>query len=144
MKMKVKNPLFLLLLVFFAAGWVPDISYSADSVALKQSDEPPIIPIGLDAYRMWDRLAYHRIGVRAYMRSTYDRQGNNRTADASHFLYQESNDYNVTLDVRGPGVLYFKRTNHWHGSPRHYEVVAEGGKLAADQNCFYSNISISE
>ena len=42
-----------------------------------------MIPVGLDAYRMWDRLPYHRIGVRAYMRSTYDREGNNRTADAS-------------------------------------------------------------
>ena len=95
---------------------------SAQSTVLKQSTEPPMIPVGLDAYRMWDRLPYHRIGVRAYMRSTYDRQGNNRTADASHFLYQESDDFNVTLDVRGTGVLYFKRTNHWHGSPWHYEI----------------------
>src|SRR4030095_8775337 len=28
----------------------------------------------------------------------------------------------VWLDVGGPGVLYFARYNHWHGSPRHYEV----------------------
>jgi hypothetical protein len=74
---------------------------------------------------MWDKLAYHRIGVRAYMRSTYDREGNNRSADASHFLYQESDEFNVALDVKGPGVLYFKRTNHWHGSPWHYEVDGE-------------------
>jgi len=123
--MKIKKSLCLLLLAFLVSGWVPDISYSTDSSVLKESDEPPIIPIGLDAYRMWDRLAYHRIGVRAYMRSTYDCQGNNRTADASHFLYQESDEYNVTLDVKGPGVLYFKRTNHWHGSPWHYEVDGE-------------------
>ena len=84
--------------------------------------EPPVIPVGLDAYRMWDRWPYQRIGVRAYMRSTYDRTGGNRTADASHFLYQESDDFNVTLDVLGPGVLYFVRYNHWHGSPWHYEV----------------------
>jgi hypothetical protein len=71
---------------------------------------------------MWDRLPYHRIGVRAYMRSTYDREGNNRSADASHYLYQQSDDFNVSLDVEGSGVLYFKRTNHWHGSPWHYEV----------------------
>lgn len=89
---------------------------------LSQSDEPPMVPVGLDAYLMWDRLPYQRIGVRAYMRSTYDRQGNNRTADASHYLYQESDTFNVALDVKGPGVLYFKRTNHWHGSPWHYEV----------------------
>ena len=64
----------------------------------------------------------HRIGARGYMRSTYDRTGRNKWADASHFLYQESNTFNVTLDVMGSGVLYFKRTNHWHGSPWHYEV----------------------
>jgi hypothetical protein len=97
----------------------PDISH------LAQSDTPPVIAIGLDAYRMWDRLPYHRIGVRAYMRSTYDREGNNRSADASHFLYQQSDTFNVTLDVKGPGVLYFKRTNHWHGSPWHYEIDGE-------------------
>ena len=123
--MKIKKSLFLFLLVFLISGWITDVSYPADSAVLKQSDEPPIIPVGLDAYRMWDRLAYHRIGVRAYMRSTYDRQGNNRSADASHFLYQESDEFNVSLDVKGPGVLYFKRTNHWHGSPWHYEVDGE-------------------
>ncbi len=82
----------------------------------------PVIPVGLDAYRMWERWPYQRIGVRAYMRSTYDRQGGNERADASHFLYQLADDYNVTLDVAGPGVLYFARYNHWHGSPWHYEV----------------------
>lgn len=84
---------------------------------------PPTIPIGLDTYRQWDRWAYQRIGVRAYMRSTYDRQGvNYGWADASHFLYQESDRFNVTLDIEGPGILYFARYNHWHGSPWHYEV----------------------
>jgi hypothetical protein len=56
------------------------------------------------------------------MRSTYDRSGRNEGADASHFLYQLSDDRNVTLDVRGLGILYFARYNHWHGSPWHYEV----------------------
>ncbi len=106
-------------LFLIALGIITDVSYCGDC---KQTNEPPVIPIGLDAYRMWDRLAYHRIGVRAYMRSTYDREGNNRSADASHYLYQESDQFNVALDVEGPGVLYFKRTNHWHGSPWHYEV----------------------
>src|SRR5450432_2010545 len=32
----------------------------------------PVIPVGFDAYRMWDHLADLRIGQRAYMRSTYD------------------------------------------------------------------------
>jgi len=84
--------------------------------------EPPMIPVGLDAYRMWDRWAYQRIGARAYMRSTYDRRGGNESADASHYLYQESNTFSVALDVEGPGILYFARYNHWHGSPWHYEV----------------------
>ena len=86
------------------------------------AEEPPIIPIGLDAYRLWERWPYQRIGVRTYMRSTYDRRGGNEGADASHFLYQLADDRNVTLDVQGPGVLYFARYNHWHGSPWHYEV----------------------
>src|SRR3954471_24694539 len=84
--------------------------------------EPPVIPVGLDAYRQWDRWPYQRIGARAYMRSTYDRRGGNEAADASHFLYQLADDNNVSLDVEGPGVLYFVRTNHWHGSPWRYVV----------------------
>jgi D-arabinan exo alpha-(1,3)/(1,5)-arabinofuranosidase (non-reducing end) len=86
------------------------------------SSEPPIIPVGEDAYLEWAKLPYHRIGVRAYMRSTYDRDGNNRSMDAGHFLYQESDSFNVLLDIRGQGILYFKRTNFFHGSPWHYEV----------------------
>src|SRR5712675_2179442 len=84
--------------------------------------EPPVIPVGLDAYRQWERWPYIRLGARAYMRSTYDRAGGNEGADASHFLYQDADDFNVTLDVQGPGILYFARYNHWHGSPWHYEV----------------------
>jgi len=86
------------------------------------SAEPPSVPVGLDAYRQWDRWPDQRIGVRAYMRSTYDRRGANEGADASHFLYQVADDFNVALDVAGPGVMYFVRCNHWHGSPWHYEV----------------------
>ncbi|MGH9159693.1 MAG: hypothetical protein ACRD2X_06865, partial [Vicinamibacteraceae bacterium] len=92
------------------------------TIGQEAPQEPPVIPVGLDAYRMWDRWPYQRIGARAYMRSTYDRRGGNESADASHFLYQLANDHNVTLDVAGPGVLYFARYNHWHGSPWHYEV----------------------
>lgn len=90
--------------------------------SLTPAEEPPLIPVGLDAYRQWERWPYQRIGARAYMRSTYDRRGGNEGADASHFLYQEADDFNVTLDVAGPGILYFARYNHWHGSPWHYEV----------------------
>lgn len=87
--------------------------------------QPPTvvpIPIGLDAYRAWDQWPRQRIGMRAYMRSTYDRRGGNEGADASHFLYQLSDDFNVTLDLEGQGILLFSRYNHWHGSPWHYVV----------------------
>lgn len=60
--------------------------------------------------------------MRTYMRSTYDRRGGNEGADASHFLYQLSDTFNVTLDLEGPGLLLFSRYNHWHGSPWHYVV----------------------
>src|SRR2546426_11225607 len=90
--------------------------------AVVPAEEQSLIPIGLDAYRMWDRWPYLRIGARAYMRSTYDRRGGNEGADASHFLYQLADDKNVTLDVQGAGILCFARYNHWHGSPWHYEV----------------------
>src|SRR5436190_966797 len=82
----------------------------------------PTVPIGLDAYRRWDLWPQQRIGVRAYMRSTYDRRGGNEGADASHFLYQQADDFNVTLDIEGRGILYFARYNHWHGSPWHYVI----------------------
>jgi hypothetical protein len=100
----------LLLLVGFA---VPSPAPAA---------ELPPISVGLDAYRQWDRWCYQRVGARAYMRSTYDRQGRNHAADTSNFLYQLADDFNVTLDVEGPGVLCFARYNHWHGSPWHYIV----------------------
>jgi hypothetical protein len=82
----------------------------------------PEILVGFDAYLRWPELGSLRLGTRTYMRSTYDRTGGNEGADASHFLRQEADDRNVTLDVAGTGVLTFVRTNHWHGSPWHYEV----------------------
>jgi hypothetical protein len=93
----------------------------------------PIIPVGLDAYRMWEQWPLQRTGVRAYMRSTYDRNGGNESADASHFLFMKGEDHNVTLDVAGKGILYFFRANHWHGSPWHFitdsvdNIVQENG-----------------
>ena len=86
------------------------------------ANELPVTPVGFEAYRRWDLWPQQRIGVRAYMRSTYDRRGSNEGADASHFLYQLADNFNVSLDVEGPGILYFTRYNHWHGSPWHYVV----------------------
>ena len=105
-----------------AIPWGIACGWSIVLLAGVRAEEPPAIPIGLDAYRQWERWPYQRIGARAYMRSTYDRRGGNEGADASHFLYQQADDFNVSLDVEGPGVLYFARYNHWHGSPWHYEV----------------------
>lgn len=103
--------IFTFILAAFATAW-----------RLAQAAELPVIPVGLDAYRQWDRWPMQRIGARAYMRSTYDRTGGNRSADASHYLFQLATNYNVSLDVEGPGILYFARYNHWHGSPWRYIV----------------------
>jgi hypothetical protein len=92
------------------------------AVGAHAAEKPRPIPIGLDAYRSWDRWADQRIGMRTYMRSTYDRRGGNEGADASHFLYQLSDDFNVALDLEGSGLLVFSRYNHWHGSPWHYVI----------------------
>ena len=68
----------------------------------------PIIPVGLDSYLMWDKWPLQRIGVRAYMRSTYDRRGGNEgPGDSRHFLFANEEDYNVTLDVKGKGSSVF-------------------------------------
>jgi hypothetical protein len=90
------------------------------SFILQPSQAPDPIPIAEDAYLQWDKWPMQRIGVRAYMRSTYDRRGGNEAADASHFLYQLADDNNVVHDIEGAGILYFHRTNHWHGSPWRY------------------------
>ncbi|MEO8428602.1 MAG: hypothetical protein ABI651_15990, partial [Verrucomicrobiota bacterium] len=82
----------------------------------------PLLKVGLDAYRQWECRPYQRIGARAYRRSTYDRTRGNEGADGSHFLYQIADDFNVTLDVEGPGILYFARYTHRHGSPWHFVV----------------------
>ena len=106
--------------------WIPAIIIimlgSLSSINSQEKAGPPVIPVGLDAYRMWDKWPSQRIGARAYMRSTYDRSGKNESADASHFLFMEDEEHNVSLDVIGKGVLYFVRTNHWHGSPWRYTI----------------------
>ncbi|NJK94541.1 MAG: hypothetical protein HC831_00235 [Chloroflexia bacterium] len=97
---------------------------SLDGIMAQDNVSQIKIPIGTDAYKNWDLWPMQRPGVRAYMRSTYDRSGGNEAADASHFLFANEETYNVTLDVKGKGCLYFFRTNHWHGSPWHF--IADG------------------
>ena len=50
---------------------------AASATALAVAAEPPLIPVGADAYTMWDRWPFQRIGERSYVRSTYDRAGGN-------------------------------------------------------------------
>lgn len=102
--------------------WLPLCAVLLTAGMARAVEKPRAIPIGADAYRLWDHWADQRIGMRAYMRSTYDRNGGNEGVDASHFIYQLSNNFNVTLDLQGPGLLLFSRYNHWHGSPWHYVV----------------------
>jgi len=111
-------PLRLLLVLAVAA------SCGAGAGSAHEATFPalPLVPVGLDAYRQWERWPVLRLGTRAFMRSTHDRTGHNHAADASHFLRQESDAFNVAFDVAGPGTLYFVRTNRWHGSPWHYVV----------------------
>ena len=112
------------LVCFFLAVIIPG-QVKAQVPGKTINNDIPVIPVGLDAYRMWERWPQQRIGVRSYMRSTYDRQGGNEGADASHFLFVNGENYNVTLDVKGKGVFYFFRSNHWHGSPWHFIVDGE-------------------
>ena len=86
--------------------------------------EPPVLPVGLDAYRQWERWPYQRLGVRAYMRSTYDRRGGNEGADASHFLYQPADDFNVSLDVGGSRRPLFRPLQSLARQP----VALRGGR----------------
>lgn len=86
------------------------------------ASDPPVIPIGQDAFLQWDRWPYLRIGVRADMKSTFDRTGGNHFADAAHLIRQGDDTRNVALDETGPGILWFVRHNHWHGSPWRYIV----------------------
>jgi Protein of unknown function (DUF2961) len=108
------------------AGVGADAATDAADATIDTTPGPPpalpTIPIGLEAYRRWDRLATLRLGTRTVMRSTFDRAGGNEAADASHFLREEADGTFVAMDLEGPGVLGFVRTNHWHGSPWHYVV----------------------
>ena len=123
--MKAARQHAALIIAALILGSLTILSVTSAQEPAATPDEPPVVPIGLDAYRQWDRWPYQRLGVRAYMRSTYDRRGGNESADASHYLYQKADDFNVSLDVAGPGILYFARYNHWHGSPWHYVVDGE-------------------
>src|SRR3954451_5213463 len=97
-------------------------AYACAQEATRPSPRPPAIPFGLDALMQWEHWPYLRIGVRCYMRSTFDRSGGNDNADAAHFIRQIDDTHNVTLDELGPGILWFVRYNHWHGSPWQYLV----------------------
>ena len=93
------------------------------------------IPTGYDAYRQWARWPYQRIGMRAYMRSTYDRRGGDELADASHFLYQLADDRNVTLDVRGAGMSLFCPLQPLARQPMALRSGRAGPHRGREQHC---------
>ncbi|MBI4602896.1 MAG: DUF2961 domain-containing protein [Planctomycetes bacterium] len=105
---------------------------AARGAAAVESPEPPVIPIGPDAFLQWERWPYLRMGVRASMRSTFDRTGGNHFADAAHFIRQVDPERNVALDEVGPGILWFVRHNHWHGSPWRY--VVDGRETVVEES----------
>ncbi len=90
-------------------------------------------PVGLDAYTNWFEMPYLRLGVRAHMISTANRNGGND--DSGNFYRQEvapsykSTNLNVIVDEEGgPGYLYFSRQNRWHGTPMH--IIDDGQDFA--------------
>lgn len=117
MKACRRNNLGLLLIWFVVTAAI-----AAADEPVRPSARPPQIPFGADAITQWDHWPYLRIGVRGYMRSTFDRAGGNENADAAHFIRQVDDTHNVALDELGPGILWFARYNHWHGSPWEYLV----------------------
>jgi hypothetical protein len=95
---------------------------TVSAAAPHNATEPAVIPIGYDAFLKWEEWPTLRLGVRAYMKSTFDRTGANHFADAAHYIRQIDDAHNVALDETGPGILWFVRHNHWHGSPWSYTV----------------------
>ena len=112
------NSLLVVLLSLYSLPLQP----GQGGTALPGISEPPVIPIGDDAFLRWERWPVLRLGVRAYMKSTFDRTGGNHFADAAHYLRQLDDQHSVALDEAGPGILWFVRHNHWHGSPWSYTV----------------------
>ncbi len=81
------------------------------------------VPVGWDAIthglETWPQ---QRLGIRAMVRSTFDRAGGNEAADSSHYLYFNDSRA-VAMSLKGTrGCLYFCRFNHWHGSPWNFAV----------------------
>lgn len=102
-----------------------------------EADTPPIIPVGLDAYLMWDHWCDQRIGQRTYMAATTDPAAQNN--DPGNFRFQ-INDPNYTTDVlsipmdlQGPGVVVFMRYNYDHGSPWHF-MIDGADNVVGDSN----------
>lgn len=78
------------------------------------ADEPPEIPVGLNAYRQWERWPHQRVGARAYLRSTYDRKLDyafpNQRVEVS--VAEASRDQEGTaLEWRPAGVWYLAGPN---------------------------------
>ncbi len=104
---------------------------------LIQTDQPPVIPAGYDAFTLWDRLPIQVLGSRACMAGTYTRGTADGFDDAASFYYREGTSENLrfTRDVKGIGAMVFFRANATHADPWHffidgddiYDGVNDGG-----------------
>jgi hypothetical protein len=119
-------------LQLLAAAWLAALGCETS----QRSVASPPLAIGADAYLDFGHMYRPKLGVRSWLRSTYDRSGGNEAADSGHFLRAEADDFFVTLDVAGPGILYFVRTNRWHGSPWSY--VIDGQRFMVSESATVS------
>jgi hypothetical protein len=124
------------------AGWSQLLTAAGFALAAfscgasERSVASPQLAIGADAYLDFEHMYRPKLGVRSWLRSTYDRNGGNEAADSGHFLRAEADAFYVTLDVAGPGFLYFVRTNRWHGSPWSY--VVDGQRFTVSESATLS------
>src|SRR5438094_7952935 len=89
-----RSSLLLVLLNLFSLSPQPGQS----GTGLPDTFEPPLIPIGYDAFVRWEQWPVLRLGVRAYLKSTFDRTGGNHFADVAHYLRQLDDQHSVALN----------------------------------------------
>src|SRR5438874_11090753 len=73
-----------------------------EAAAFAVTTEPPEIAIGYDAFLRGEQWPALRIGVRAYMRSTFDGTGGNHLEDAAYYIRQMYDYHRDGVVVGGP------------------------------------------
>ena len=104
-------------------------------LSMVSAAEPPVIPIGLDAYRHWERWPYQRIGARAYMRSTYDRRGGNVSfrSPGAGSVVEAMIDQGVISSFRKPNAIRFGVSPLAISHQDIYEAVARLKRILAQE-----------